>query len=213
MRNILRNVLPAWLLLTFLSGSALADVKIGTVDLRKLFDNYWKTKTAQAAIQERASQLDKDDKGMKEDLKKGSDDYQKLLLQVNDQGISTEERDRRKSAADEKLKQLQGSKTAIEQFERQAQTTLGEQRQRMRENILGEIKAAVNAKAKSGSYDLVLDSAAETINGTLAVVYNTGENDLTEAILAQMNAGAPIDVSKPATATAVPPAMTGSNKP
>ena len=118
MRNILRNVLPAWLLLTFLSGSALADVKIGTVDLRKLFDNYWKTKTAQAAIQERASQLDKDDKGMKEDLKKGSDDYQKLLLQVNDQGISTEERDRRKSAADEKLKQLQGSKTAIEQFER-----------------------------------------------------------------------------------------------
>ena len=90
---------------------------------------------------------------------------------------------------------------------------MGEQRQRMRENILGEIKAAVNAKAKSGSYDLVLDSAAETINGTLAVVYNTGENDLTEAILAQMNAGAPIDVSKPATATTVPPAMTGSNKP
>ena len=87
--------------MAFLSGSALADTKIGTVDLRKLFDNYWKTKTAQTAIQERASQLDKDDKGMKEDLKKGSDEYQKLLSQVNDQGISTEERERRKQAADE----------------------------------------------------------------------------------------------------------------
>ena len=198
--------------MTFLSGAALADTKIGTVDLRKLFDNYWKTKTAQAAIQERAAQLDKDDKGMKEDLKKGSDDYQKLLSQINDQGISTDERERRKQTADDKLKQLQGSKTAIEQFERQAQSTLSEQRQRMRENILGEIKLAINAKAKTDGYSLVLDSAAETVNGTLTVVYTNGENDLTDIILAQLNAGAPIDMSKPATATATPPAMTNSAK-
>jgi outer membrane protein len=213
MRNILRTVLPALLLMTFLSGSALAQQKIGTVDLRKLFDNYWKTKTAQTAIQERASQLDKDDKSMKDDLKKDSDSYQKLLLQVNDEGISSAERERRKQAADDKLKQLQGSKTAIEQFERQAQSTLGEQRQRMRENILGEIKTAVNTKAKSEGYALVLDSAAETVNGTLTVVYNNGENDLTDAILSQLNAGAPIDVSKPATATtSAPPAMAAPGK-
>ncbi len=213
MRIILRTVLPAALLVTFLSSSALADTKIGTVDLRKLFDNYWKTKTAQAAIQERAAQLDKDDKGMKEDLKKGSDDYQKLLLQVNDQGISSEERERRKQAADEKLKQLQGSKTAIDQFERQAQTTLGEQRQRMRENILGEIKVAVNAKARADGYSLVLDSAAETVNGTLTVVYTNGENDLTDAILAQLNAGARIDISTPVTNTTLAPSVSaGFNK-
>lgn len=208
MRIILKTVLPALMLMTFLSGAALADTKIGTVDLRKLFDNYWKTKTAQAAIQERAAQLDKDDKGMKDDLKKGSDDYQKLLLQINDQGISSDERERRKQAADDKLKQLQGSKTAIEQFERQAQTTLSEQRQRMRENILGEIKIAVSAKAKTDGYAMVLDSAAETVNGTLTVVYSNGENDLTDTILAQLNAGAPIDVSKPATTSAAPPSVT-----
>ena len=182
----------------FLSGAALADTKIGTVDLRKLFDNYWKTKAAQAAIQERAAQLDKDDKAMKDDLKKGSDDYQKLLSQINDPVISNEERDRRKLTAEEKLKQLQGSKTAIEQFERQAQSTLGEQRQRMRDNILGEIKTAVNAKAKLENFALVLDSAAETVNGTLAVVYNNGQNDITETILSQLNAGTPLDVTKPA---------------
>jgi outer membrane protein len=207
MRIILKTVFPAALLTIFLSSSALADTKIGTVDLRKLFDNYWKTKTAQGAIQERAAQLDKDDKGMKDDLKKGSDDYQKLLLQVNDQGISTEERERRKQAADDKLKQLQSSKTAIDQFERQAQTTLGEQRQRMRDNILGEIKAAVNAKAKADGYSLVLDSASETVNGTLTVVYTNGENDLTDTILSQLNAGARIDLSTPATNTTTTPPM------
>lgn len=199
MKIIFRTFLTAGLLLALMCGSALAEQKIGTVDLRKLFDNYWKTKSAQAAIQERAAQLDKDHKAMKEDLKKGSDDYQKLLLLVNDQGISAEENARRKQAAEEKLKQLQASKTAIEQFERQAQATLGEQRQRMRDNILGEIKIVVNAKAKTDGYALVLDSAAETVNGTLTVVYTNGENDLTENILTQLNAGARIDVTTPAT--------------
>jgi outer membrane protein len=196
--------------MTFLSGSALAQTKIATVDLRKLFDNYWKTKTAQADIQDRAAQADKDDKAMKDDLKTGSDEYQKLLLLVNDQGISSEERERRKQTADDKLKQLQSSKAAIEQFERQAQATLGEQRQRMRDRILGEIKVAVTTKAKAEGYSLVLDSAAETVNGTLTVVYSTGENDLTDAILAQLNAGAPIDMTKPATNSTAAPSTTNT---
>ncbi|HEX3857269.1 MAG TPA: OmpH family outer membrane protein [Verrucomicrobiae bacterium] len=212
MRNILRTVFPALLLMTFLSGSALAQTKIATVDLKKLFDNYYKTKLAQASIQERAAQLDKDDKGMKDDLKKGSDEYQQLLQQANDQALSAEERDRRKQSADDKLKQLQTDKATIDQYERQAQTTLGEQRQRMRENILTEIKAAVNTKAKAGGYSLVFDTAAETVNGTMTIVYTSGDNDLTDDILSQLNAGAPIDVTKPAVTTA-PPVTSGSSNP
>jgi outer membrane protein len=208
MKNILRTVLPAMVLMAFMGSSALAQTKIATVDLRKLFDNYYKTKLAQAAIQERAAQLDKDDKSMKDDLKKGSDDYQKLLQQANDQALSADERDRRKQSADDKLKQLQASKTAIDQFERQAQTTLGEQRQRMRDNIIVEIKAAVATKAKAAGDTLVFDTAAETVNGTMAVVYTTGDNDLTESVLAQLNAGAPIDLTKPATTT--PPPLTNA---
>jgi outer membrane protein len=212
MRNILRTIFPALLLMTFLSGSALAQTKIATVDLKKLFDNYYKTKLAQASIQERAAQLDADDKSMKDDLKKGGDEYQQLLQQADDQALSAEERARRKQSADDKLKDLQQSKATIDQYERQAQTTLGEQRQRMRDNILVEIKAAVTAKAKAGGYSLVLDAAAETINNTLTIVYNNGDNDLTDGILAQLNAGAPIDVTKPTT-TSAPPALSNTNNP
>jgi outer membrane protein len=212
MKN-LRLILPAILLMTFLGGSALAQTKIATVDLKKLFDNYYKTKLAQASIQERAAQLDKDDKAMKDDLKKGGDDYQKLVTEANDQALSADERDRRKQSADDKLKQLQASKAAIDQYERQAQTTLGEQRQRMRDNILVDIKAAVSAKAKAAGYSLVLDNAAETVNGTMTIVYNSGDNDLTDGILAQLNAGAPIDLTKPAETTTLPPMLSNTNNP
>ena len=198
MKNILRIALPTILLLVFLSTPALAQTKIATVDMRKLFENYWKTKQAQAAVQDRATQLDKDDKGMKEDFKNGGEEYQKLLEQANDQAISADERGKRKQAVAAKLKELQDSKNAIEQFERQAQATLSEQRQRMRDNILVEIKAAVTAKAKAGGYTLVFDASSETVNGTASLVYTSGDNDLTDAVLSQINAGAPIDVAKPA---------------
>lgn len=212
MKNILRTVFPAFLLVALMSSSALAQGKIATVDLKKLFDNYYKTKLAQANIQERAAQLDSDDKSMKDDFKKGGDDYQKLVQQANDQALSADERDRRKQSADDKMKLLQANKASIEQFERQAQTTLTEQRQRMRDNILTEIKAAVNTKAKAAGYTLVLDTAAETVNGTMAIVYSSGENDMTDAILAQINAGAPIDLNNSATNT-MPPITNTFNKP
>jgi Skp family chaperone for outer membrane proteins len=149
---------------------------------------------------------------MRDDLKKGGEEYQKLLEQANDQAISSDQRDKRKQAVADKLKQLQDSKAAIDQFERQTQVTLSEQSQRMRENILVEIKAAVTAKAKAAGYALVIDAAAETANATTAVVYSSGENDLTDDVLKHLNAGAPIDLTKPVASTTVP-SLAGTNSP
>ncbi len=208
--KFLRTTVLTILLLAFLGVPTLAQTKIGTVDLRKLFDGYWKTRQAQTALNDRKTQLDTDDKSMRDDLKKGSDEYQKLLEQANDQAISADQRDKRKQAAADKLKQLQDSKAAIEQFERQAQVTLQEQQMRMRDNILVEIKAAVTAKAKAAGYSLVIDATAETPNATPAVIYSSGENDLTDAVLKQLNAGAPIDMTKPVASNTVP-SLAGTN--
>lgn len=201
-------ILPVVLLMTVLSGSAFAQTKIATVDLKKLFDGYWKTKQAQSVINDRRAQLQKDDKSMQDDLTKSAKEYQQLLDQASDPAISDDERSRRNQAAADKQKQLQSNKAAIEQFERTAQSQLAEQFQRMREGILTDLKAAVVSKAKTSGYDLVLDSAAETANGTTVLVYSSGANDITEAVLAQINAGAPIDVISPASAPATNSATT-----
>src|SRR5207237_9767865 len=102
---------------------------------------------------------------------------------------------------------------ALKQFDPQANVTLGEKRQRMRDNVLIEIKAAVAVKAKAAGCALVIDSAAVTPNNTQVLVYNSGDNDLTDVILAQLNAGAPIDVTKPATMTLAPPSLSTTNNP
>ena len=50
MHKLLRKLLPALLLISLLGSSASAQTRIGTVDLRKIFDSYWKTKQADAAL-------------------------------------------------------------------------------------------------------------------------------------------------------------------
>jgi Skp family chaperone for outer membrane proteins len=144
------------------------------------------------------------------DLQKASAEYQDLLAQANDQAISADERDKRKQAATDKLKLIQDSKATIDQYERQAQATLSDQRQRMRTDILKEINAAVTAKAKAAGYSMVIDIASETINQTPTVIYSSGDNDLTADVLAQLNAGAPIDMTKQASST---PSLLSTNSP
>ncbi|HEV2456309.1 MAG TPA: OmpH family outer membrane protein [Verrucomicrobiae bacterium] len=194
MRNFLRIVLPAALLVAVSGAPAFGQSKIATVDLKKLFENYYKTKLATAAVQQRADELDKDYSTMAADLKKRSDDYQTMLESANDQAVSQDERDRRREAANDELKQLQDSKAAIDQFERQAQIQISDQRQRMRDNILEEIKKAVADKAKAAGDTLVFDSAAQTVNGTPAILFDAGDNDLTADVLKQLNATAPPDL-------------------
>jgi len=212
MKNYLRMILPAVLLMTILSGAAQAQTKIGTVDLHKLFDNYYKTKLAKAAIEDRKAQLEKDDKSMLDDFKKASDEYQQLLGQENDPVISSDERDRRKQDAADKLKQLQDRKTAIDQYERQAQATLSDQLQWMRDKVLVDIRAAVSDKAKIGGYTLVIDVSAQGITSTDVFLYHASENDLTDDVLKQLNAGAPIDTTTPAI-TMPSPSLLGTNSP
>ena len=206
-------MVPAVLLLTLLSGSALAQTKVATVDLQKLFDNYWKTRQANAAIQDQLAQQAKDEAGWKDDLKKATDKYQQDLAQANDPAISADERDRRKQAAAEELKQLQQRQSAIDLTARTAQARMADQSQHMSEKIRADIMADIAAAAKAGGYTIVLNTAAEGINigaGRItvpsAVVYNVSEIDLTDKVLKQLNAGAPIDMA-PASSVPVPSSM------
>ena len=66
----------------------------------------------------------------------------------------------------------------------------------MRDSILEEIRTTVNGKAKAAGYALVFDTAAESANNTPIVLYSNNENDITEAVLSQLNAGAPADAPK-----------------
>ena len=197
MRIVFGKLISGLVLMCLLSSSAWAQGRIATIDLRRVFDNYWKKKQAEAALKDRQTDMEKEDRNMVDDYKKVKEDYQSLLANANDQAVSAEERDKRKAAAEEKLRRMKDMEESIAQYERQARTTIMEQSDRMRANILKEITNVVTAKAKVAGFSLVIDTAAETANRTPVFLFTNNENDITDAVLQQLNSTAPTDLTKP----------------
>jgi outer membrane protein len=198
MKSLLCKLLPGLLLVCLMSGPALAQGRIATVDLRKLFDGYWKTKQADAVLKDQAADVEKELKTMLEDLKKAKEEYQTLLTDANNTTFSLDEREKRKKSAEDKFKQIKESEDTISQYDRRSRTTLDEQAKRMRASLVEDIRTIVKGKATAAGYALVIDTAAEGANATPIGLYASSENDISDAVIAQLNAGAPpAETSKP----------------
>lgn len=186
--------LQAILLLGLVSAAPTqAQGKIATVDLRKLFEGYYKTKQADTQLRDRGADAEKQYKTMVDEYTKANEEYKKLVESANDQAVSSEERDRRKKSAEAKVLELNDIEKNLTQFKREKQATFDEQKKRMRDQIVREIRDVINNKARTAGYDMILDNSAESMNGPGApiLLYNNGQNDLTDQILKQLNVGAP----------------------
>jgi outer membrane protein len=195
--KLFRYILLSSILLTAMTWTAQAQGKIGTIDLRVVFDKYHKTVAADAALKEEAAELDLDKKKMLEGFRKEEEEWRALLDRSNDQALSAEERERSKRTAEQKLVGLREREQTITGFERSARAQLAEKQRRKRDAILQEIRDVINARAKAAGYSLVLDTAAESLANTPVVIFSTGENDMTEIVLNQLNSSAPGSVLRP----------------
>jgi len=192
MRNMTAKLIISLFCLAAFGVSANAEVRVAIIDLRKVFDDYYKTKAANSQLSDLAADMAKESKNYMDQYQKNSDDYKKLLDEANNQAVSSDEREKRKKAAEGKLLEMKELETTITQFQRTSRTTLEEKKHQMTEKIVGEIRDVVNAKAKAAGYSLVLDTSAESINPTPVVLYTNGETDITNPVLEQLNAKAPI---------------------
>ncbi len=194
--------------ITGFSANAAQGTKIGIVDLKRLFENYWKTKQANVRLKELRSDMIKEQKAIEDKYKSVSDEYKKILESANDQAVSAEERDKRKKSAEDKLVEIRQIEVAMEQFVKTAGANLSEEERRLRDNIVKELKEAISTKGRAGGFTIILDVSGETANSAPAVLYTNGENDLTEQVLTELNAKAPPELrdqgTKPSENTSTP---------
>src|SRR4051794_18127625 len=115
-------------------GCAAQNQKIATIDLRKVFDGYWRTKQADANLKDQAGDLEKERQSMVEQLQKADERYKKLLDSANDTALAVGERDKRKKDAENELLGLRDMEGRIRQFEGTSRTQLQERRRRIRDN-------------------------------------------------------------------------------
>ena len=181
----------------FLTAYSQAETnKIGIIDMQRVWDKYHKTKQAQAQVDDQTADFEKRKKAMLDDYQKANRDYKKLIDSAQDQAVSVEERDRRKSAAEKKLLEIKEIEQDANLYQQTINEQLKMQARRMTETILRDIRELVEAKAKAGGYTLVIDVAAKSAVGTPIVLYTNGQNDMTQEVLSQLNSTAPVGLVK-----------------
>ena len=196
--NVMKRVV-GFAAAVFFAMAAQAQTKTAVVDLKKVFDGYWRTKQADTQLKERASDLEKARGGMVVDYKKANEDFKKILDGLNDPAASADEKEKRKKDAEKKQGEVRELETSIRTFDENSRKTILEMQKRMRDSVLRDIRGVVEEKAKAGGYQAVLDTAAESINQTPVVVYTSllgGADDLSDGVLKVLNANSPADAPK-----------------
>jgi prolyl oligopeptidase PreP (S9A serine peptidase family) len=136
---------------------------------------------------------------MYDDYKKANEEFGKQIEAANDPALSKEEADKRRKDLDKKRKEILETESNIKQFQSNSQRALMEQRGRVRESILRDVRGVLEEKSKAGGYATVLDVSALSANGTPVVIYTTltgGESDLSESVAKTLAATAPPDSAK-----------------
>lgn len=183
-------------LLVLGGGLAQAQGRIATVDLVKVFTDYWKTKQSKLALEESRLEIKKEFEAMQEAHKKLGQQLQKLVTDANDQAVSSEEREKRKKALEPRNKEWRESEENLKAFYTRNEADLKMKTDRMMETVIKDIKTVVASKARAGGYAYVVDSSAKSLSQTEVFIYASGEADLTDAVVKELNAAAPADFDK-----------------
>jgi len=191
--------LAAAITASLLSTTALAQGKVGVINLTKVFDEFWRTKQADIQIKDRLSEFEKMGQSMYDDYKKANEEFGKQIEAANDPALSKEESEKRRKDLDKKRKDIMEMENNIKQFQGNSQRALMEQRGRVRESILRDVRGVIEEKSKAGGYNTVLDVSAQSANGTPVVIFTMlagGESDLSDSVAKALAATAPPDSAK-----------------
>ncbi len=172
---------------TFAQGA-----KIGSVDMRKIYEDFYKTKAAQRSFDESVAAYRKDHQQRVNDYNKLNEEFQRLREEANNPALTQEKREQKAKAVNDKVVELRKSLEAVKEFEQNSQQYLNDLRRRQNDAILKEILETVRKKGREGAYSVIVDSSGlGTAAGIPMAVFADEKLDFTDMIVKELNANAP----------------------
>lgn len=179
-------------------AQAQTSMKIGTVDMKQVFDSYYKTKEAEVKINEARTQAKKELDDRLETFNKAQADARKLNEEANKPELTEKAKAEKAKVLNEKLQALGTLQREIQEFQQTRERQLSEQSVRSRNSLLEEINVVVGNKIRAAGYDLVLDKSGQSLNAVGLVVFSKDAMDFTSDVIAEINAAKGKAPEKPA---------------
>jgi len=192
------------------ASQAQAQMKVGTVDMQKVFTAYYKTHDAEDKLKE-AQKAYKDELDQRMDeYKKNLDVINKLNEEINKPELSGASKDQKAQERDSKISETKGLEKEISDFRQTREKQIQDQLKRMRDGIVEEIMKVVNEQVRAANYDMVFDRSGFSANNIVPVLLYSRDNyDFSDSVISKLNsnrpAAAPIPASqRPAASTNTP---------
>ena len=172
---------------------ASADLKIAVVDLSKTFDQYYKTKDAQAKLKEKQDGYQKEIQDLINDYQRMGEEAEALDKAANDQTLSAPARQDKATALTAKKQDLVNLGNKIQEMKVERTREINEELFRRHKEIVDEISKVINDYSGPQGFDLVIDkSSASAASGVSIVLYNSSKLiDITDEIIKMLNQTAP----------------------
>src|ERR1035441_3062259 len=126
--------------------------RIVTVDLNKVFTDYYKTPIASGKIKDTAESFNKELNEMVDNYKKEIEDLNKLREHQDKPEYTAEVREQKRKAVSEKLAETQKIQRDLEEYRTSHGKILQEQQLRMRQTIVKEIQDVIDKEARDAGY-------------------------------------------------------------
>jgi outer membrane protein len=191
MRKLIVSTLLSAVALCTASTAANAQLKLGTVDMNKVFTAYFKTKDAEDKINDARAAAKKELDDRLETLKKAMDEINKTNQDIEKPELSKDGKEKLAKQRDEKVQEARNLDREIAEFRQTRERQLQEQFMRMRKDIIDDIMKVVNEKVKAAGYDLVLDKTGVSMGQVPVVLYSRGDLDFSNEIISSLNKNAP----------------------
>jgi outer membrane protein len=182
-------VIVALTALVSVTGASAQDFKIGIVDMKVVFAEYHKTKTAEKDVNEgkavAKAQLDERNAKYKNLISR----WQEMQKMIADPAINEVLREQKQKEANGVAAEAKALEREMAEFRSRREHQLQEQVMRMRKGILDEIKKVVVEKARRDNYDLVFDKSGLGVNGVPFLLHSKDAVDFSKDVIEELNAG------------------------
>src|ERR1700737_3051138 len=140
-----------------LASQAHAEMKVGTIDMQKVFTAYYKTHDAEDKLKE-AQKAYKDELDQRMDeYKKNLDVINKLNEEMNKPELSGASKDQKAQERDSKISETKGLEKEISDFRATRERQIQDQLKRMRDEIVDVVMKVVNDQGKGQNCNIVFD--------------------------------------------------------
>ena len=168
-----------------------AQMKVGTIDMNRVFTEYYKTKDAEQKLNEQRAAAKKEFDDRIDTLKKSMEEITKLNAQIEKPELSKDAKDAVLKERETKVADARNLDKEVNDFKSTRERQLQEQFLRMRKDIIDDIMKIVTTRVSSAGYDLVFDKSGLSMGQIPVVVYSRDDMDFSKDIIDKLNANAP----------------------